>query len=108
MFHAWELFAMVVVVFPGAGRIRRISLGFLDSNPSGAVYHGSVLGGRGVDEEFVVLEGNMGSAEQSVRRQLPPRRRKFERMTSRACLEWGEFSSAQVRRISGPRFECLN
>jgi hypothetical protein len=99
---------MVVVVFPGAGRIRRISPGFLDSNPSGAVYHRAVLGGRGVDEEFVVLEGNVGSAEQSARRQLPPRRRKFERMTSRACLELGEFSEAQVRRISGPRFEFLN
>jgi hypothetical protein len=92
MFHAWELFAMVVVVFPGAGRMRRISPGFLDSNPSGAVYHGSVLGGRGVDEEFVVLEGDIGSAEESARRQLPARRRKFERIASRTCLELDNFS----------------
>jgi hypothetical protein len=69
--------------------MRRTSPGFLDANPSGAVYHGSVLGGRVVDEELV---GDVGRAEQSARRQLPARRRKFERMTSKPCLELGEFS----------------
>jgi hypothetical protein len=48
------------------------------------------------------------SSEQSARRQLPPRRRKFERMTLRAYLELGEFSAVQVRRISGLGFEFLN
>jgi hypothetical protein len=83
---------MVVVMFLGAGRMRRISPGLLDSNPSGAVYHGSVLGGRGIDEEFVVLEGDIGSAEQNARRQLPARKRKFECMTARSCSELGDFS----------------
>ena len=51
MLYAAELFEKIVVRFPGAGRIRRTSPGLADSKPFGAVYHGSLEGGRSVDVE---------------------------------------------------------
>lgn len=49
MLYACELFENTVVRLPGACRIRSIEPGDADSNPSGAVYHGSCEGGKGVD-----------------------------------------------------------
>lgn len=42
-----EVFPTKLARFPGVGRIRRIAPGWVVSNPAGALYHGSLLGGSG-------------------------------------------------------------
>ncbi len=71
MFYAEELLGITSVRFPGAGRIRNTEPGGEDSNPVGAVYQGSSLGGRVV---FVtgwsaVDRPRMADASRSCRRE---------------------------------------
>jgi hypothetical protein len=49
-----EQLLVIVVILPGAARMRNTVPGALSSNPSGVVYQGSCDGGRGVSEELAL------------------------------------------------------
>lgn len=67
LYTAEQLLPTIEVRFPGAWRIRKLVPGTACSNPSGAVYQGSLLGGIGADPPNPIVSRGERATENATK-----------------------------------------